>query len=114
MYEDAPGNRFHWGCGASEFALDISGRSYDSVYVHKDPIKSVGLIRGNDVDDADLAQHLTPGRSVTPQVGHSVVLMNAHGRLAVVEILRVQHEDTNGSQYVPPFVDFRWRVVESS
>lgn len=114
MYEHAPGNRFHWGCGASEFALDISGRSYDSVYVHKDPIKSVGLIRGNDVDDADLAQHLTPGRSVTPQVGHSVVLMNAHGRLAVVEILRVQHEDTNGSQYVPPFVDFRWRVVESS
>lgn len=114
MYEDAPGNRFHWGCGASEFALHISGRSYDSVYVYKDPIKSVGLIRGNDVDDADLAQHLTPGRSVAPQVGHSVVLMNAHGRLAVVEILRVQHEDTSGSQYVPPFVDFRWRVVESS
>ena len=71
------------------------------MYVHKDPIKSVGLIRGKDVDDADLAQHLTPGRSVTPQVGHSVVLMNAHGRLAVVEILRVQHEDTNGSQDVP-------------
>lgn len=40
--------------------------------------------------------------------------MNTHGRLAVVDILDVQREDTSDRQYVPPFVDFRWRVVESS
>lgn len=114
VYEDAPQKTFRWGVGASEFALFVSGCSEDSVYVLNDPIKAVGLIRGEDVDDADLAQHLTPGRSVTPHVGQSVVLMNSHGRLAVVDILDVQREDTSGSRYIAPFVDFRWRVVESS
>lgn len=114
MYEDAPQKTFRWGLGASEFALDVSGCSYNSVYVYKDPIKAVGLIRGDDVSDADLTSHLTPGRYVTPWVGQSVVLMNAHGRVAVVDILDVQREDTSSSQYVPPFVDFRWRVVEAS
>ncbi len=38
----------------------------------------------------------------------------AHGRLAVVDILDVQREDTSRSRCVPPFVDFRWRVVEPS
>lgn len=113
-YDDAPQKTFCWGVGASEFALQVSGCSYNSMYIYKDPIKAVGLIRGESVDDVDLAQHLTPGRTVAPQVGQSVVLMNAHGRLAVVDILDVQREDPGGSQYVPPFVDFRWRVVESS
>lgn len=114
VYEDAPQRIFRWGVGASEFALEVSGCSYNSVYVYKNSVKAVGLIRGEDVDDTDLAQHLTPGRSVTPQVGQSVVLMNAHGRLAVVDIIDVQREDTGSSQYVAPFVNFRWRVVESS
>jgi len=114
VYDDAPQKTFFWGVGAFEFALQVSGCSNNSVYVYKDPIKAVGLIRGEDVNDADLAQHLTPGRNVTPQVGQSVVLMNVHGRLAVIDILDVQREDTSGGQYVPPFVDFRWRVVESS
>lgn len=113
-YEDSPQRTFRWGVGASEFALEVSGCSYNSVYVYKDPIKAVGLIRGDDVNDADLAQHLTPGRNVTPQVGQSVVLMNSHGRLAVVNIIDVQREDANGSGYVPAFVEFSWRVVESS
>lgn len=113
-FEDAPQKTFRWGLGASEFALSVSGCSDNSVYVYKDPIKAVGLIRGQEIDDADLARHLTPGRNVTPQIDESAVLMNAHGRLAVVEILDVQREHTSGSQYVPPFVDFRWRVVESS
>lgn len=113
-YEDAPQKVFRWGVGVSEFALQASGCGYDSVYVLNDPIKAVGLIRGDDVSDTDLTSHLTPGRYVTPQVGQSVVLMNAHGRLAVVDILDVQREDTSSSQYVPPFVNFRWRAVESS
>lgn len=113
-YEDAPGKTYRWGVGTSEFAFHVSGCGHNSVYVYKDPIKAVGLIRDDDADDADLTQHLSPGRTVTPRVGQNVVLMNGHGRLAVVKILRVQHEDTSGSKYVPPFVDFRWRVVESS
>lgn len=114
MYEDAPGRTYRWGFGLSEFAFQVSECSHNSVYVYKDPIKAVGLIRGDDVEDADLEQHLTPGQFVTPKIGQSVVLMNAHGRLAVVDILDVQREDTSGSNYVPPFVDFQWRVVKTS
>lgn len=114
MYEDGPGGTYRWGLGASEFALQVSKCSYNSVYVYKDPIKAVGLIRGGHADDADLARHLTPGRTVTPRVGQTVVLMNAHGRLAVVDILAVQRESNGDGQYTTPFVDFRWRVVESS
>ncbi len=46
------------------------------------------------------------------RVGQIVVLMNEHGRLAVVEILDVQQEQTQGP-YVAPHVTFSWRVVET-
>lgn len=39
--------------------------------------------------------------------------MNEHGRLAVVEIVDVQRESTDGP-YIAPHVTFRWRVMESS
>lgn len=114
MFQDAPRGTYRWGLGDSEFAFEVSGHGSDSVYVYKDQIKAVGLIRGEMEDDAGLEQHLAPGRSVTPHVGQSVVLMNNHGRLAVVDIVKVQQESTSGHPYVAPFVDFRWRVVESS
>lgn len=113
-YRDAPRNTFIWGFGDSEFGFHVSECGNDSVYVYKDGIKAVGVIRSEQTEDAGLAQHLTPGRTVTPHVGQSVVLMNEHGRLAVVDIIRVQREDTSRHEYVAPFVDFRWRVVESS
>jgi len=113
-YEDAPRSTFHWGLGTSEFALDVSGHSVHSVYVHKDPIKAVGVIQGDATDDTNLERHLVPGRSVTPHVGESVVLLNEHGRLAAVDIVRVQHGSTGGHPYVAPYVDIRWRVIESS
>ncbi|MGO1523151.1 MAG: toll/interleukin-1 receptor domain-containing protein [Nesterenkonia sp.] len=113
-YLDAPGNTFTWGIGDSEFGLHVSGCGNDSVYVYKDPVRAVAVIRSKQADDTDLARHLTPGRTVTPRVGQSVVLMNKHGRLAIVSIIRVQREDTSGHEYVAPFVEFRWRVVESS
>lgn len=114
MFEDAPQKTFRWGVGVSEFAFEISGCGNDSVYVYKDQIKAVGVILGELDSDAGLKRHLAPGRSVTPSAGQSVVLMNEHGRLAVVDIIKVQREDTGGHEYVPPYVDFRWRVVESS
>lgn len=113
-YLDAPGNTFTWGFGDSEFGFHVSGCGNDSVYVYKDPITAVGVIRSKQAGGAGLARHLTQGRTVTPHVGQSVVLMNEHGRLAVVDIIKVQREDTSGHEYVAPFVDFRWQVVESS
>ncbi|MFC8598818.1 toll/interleukin-1 receptor domain-containing protein [Isoptericola sp. NPDC057191] len=112
-YMHAPGYTYTWGVGDSEFGLRVSQHSGKSVYVYKDPIGAVGLIGGRVPADADLDQVLTPGRTVTPSVGQAVVLMNADGRLAVVEILDVQRE-VNGETYIAPHVTFRWRVVESS
>lgn len=84
------------------------------MYVYKDGIKAVGVIRSGQTEDTGLANQPRPGRAVTPRVGQSVVLMNGHGRLAVVDIIKVQREDTSGHEYAAPFVDFRWRVIESS
>lgn len=113
-YRDTANNTFTWGFGDSEFSLKVSGCGNDSVYVYKDGIKAVGVIQSEQTEDTGLANQLTPGRAVTPRVGQSVVLMNEHGRLAVVDIIKVQREDTSGHQYVAPFVDFRWRVIETS
>lgn len=113
-FGEAPHKTFRWGLGASEFALNVSGcGDDDSVYVYKDPVTAVGLVRSETPDDADLARHLVPGRTVTAHVGQTVVLMNNHGRLAIVDVVDVQREQTDG-QYVAPYVEFRWRVVESS
>ncbi|UOX92185.1 hypothetical protein MUY14_16720 [Amycolatopsis sp. FBCC-B4732] len=90
-FADAPEPVFRWGLGIAEFAFEVSQCGADS----------------------DLEQHLTPGRTVVARVGQIVVLMNEHGRLAVVEILDVQHEQTQGP-YVAPHVTFSWRVVETS
>lgn len=112
-YGEAPQGTFRWGFGDSEFAFSVSGHSDDSVYVYKDHGKAVGLVQGDMPDDADLVRHLVPGRSVTPRVGQSVVLMNEHGRLALVEIVDVQRETTD-IPYTAPHVTFRWRVIASS
>ncbi|MCF2588521.1 toll/interleukin-1 receptor domain-containing protein [Brevibacterium sp. UCMA 11752] len=113
-YRDATHNTFTWGFGDAEFGLNVSGCGNDSVYVYQDGIKAVGVIQTEQTEDTGLAHHLTPGRAVTPRVGQSLVLMNEHGRLAVVDIIKVQREDTSGHEYVAPFVEFRWRVIESS
>lgn len=112
-YEDAPGKTFRWGFGISEFKFQVSGRAHDSVYVYRDPIKAVGIVRGEQNDDWNLARHLSSGRNVVAKVGQSVVLLNHEGRLAVVEILEVQQE-VNESEYVAPSVAFKWRVIEDS
>ncbi|WP_061963851.1 toll/interleukin-1 receptor domain-containing protein [Demequina aurantiaca] len=112
-YDDAPQKTFRWGFGVSEFALHVSGCGNDSVYVYRDTVKAVGLVRSATTDDGALEEHLVPGRTVTPRIGERVVLMNEHGRLAVVEILDVQRESTD-VLYIAPYVTFRWRVIESS
>lgn len=112
-FEEAPRKTYQWGLGDSQFTLTVSGRGADSVYVLKDYGKAVGVVHGEPTNDEDLARHLFPGRTVTARVGQTVVLMNEHGRLAVVKILAVQRASSEG-EYTAPYVDFTWRVIESS
>lgn len=113
VYEDAPLKTFRWGFGDSNFAFTVSGRVNNSIYVYNDYGAAVGLIRDEMPEDADLERYLVPGRTVTPSVGQSVILMNDHGRLSVVEIVDVG-SDTSEIPITPPHVTFRWRVIASS
>jgi len=112
-YQDAPGNTFRWGCGDSEFALNVSECGDDSIYVYNDSIKTVGVVRGTDTSITALESYLSPGRTIVAKVSDTVVLMNEDGRLALVEITGVQREET-GTPYVVPYVEFTWRVVDGS
>lgn len=91
----------------------MSDHGNDSVYVYKDPIKALGIVRGTDTNITALESYLSPGRSVVAEVGDTVVLMNEHGRLALVEIKGIQREET-GTPYIAPYVEFMWRVVDGS
>lgn len=112
-YADASSGTFVWGLGDSEFGFNVTECGHESVYVYNDPaqIRAVGVIRSEGVELDELAAQLSPGRSVVAHVGQAVVLMNTHGRLAIVELLEVQREET-GERYVAPHVTFRWRVVD--
>ncbi|WP_180814796.1 TIR domain-containing protein [Kocuria flava] len=112
-YEDAPSNTYRWGYGEFEFAIDISPCGSDSVYVYRDPMGAVGIIRPDHAPVSDLASHLSPGRFVVAKVGETIVLMNAHGALSLVEIVGVQHQ-ISGPPYVSPYLDFRYDVVNHS
>lgn len=113
VYQDVPDNTFRWGYGNSEFAFNVSECGVDSIYIYKNPIKAVGVVRGADTSITALESHLSPGRSVVAKVGDTVVLMNEDGRLALVEITGVQREET-GTPYIAPYVEFAWRVLDES
>ena len=113
VYQDVPDNTFRWGYGNSEFAFNVSECGVDSIYIYKNPIKAVGVVRGADTSITALERYLSSGRSVVAKVGDTVVLMNEDGRLALVEITGVQREET-GTPYVAPYVEFTWRVVDGS
>ena len=86
----------------SKFGLHVSGCGNDSMYVYKDPVRAVAVIRSKQADDTDLARHLTPGRTVTPRVGAERRADDEHGRLAIVSIIRVQREDTTRTRIRRP------------
>ena len=67
----------------------MSDRGSDSIYVYKDPIKAVGVVRGADTSITALESYLSPGRTVVAKVGDTIALMNDDGRLALVEITGV-------------------------
>ncbi len=107
---DATDKTYRWGYRQAEFALRVSGCGDRSVYVYRDPIRAVGVVRAQYAPPSDLEAHLSPGRSVIAEEGETVVLMNEHGALCRVEIVKVQREST-GTTYIAPYLDFRWEVV---
>jgi hypothetical protein len=113
MFQDAPSGTFRWGHGEAESGFRVSGCGSNSIYVYRDPIKAVGVVRDERIPDVALESQLTRGRFVVARTGQRVVLMNQHGVLSLVEILAVRQE-INGESYVAPYVDIRWRVVGSS
>ncbi|WP_263310026.1 toll/interleukin-1 receptor domain-containing protein [Brachybacterium atlanticum] len=109
-YEHSPGKGYTFGFGQYEFTLGVSGCSIRSVYVYRDPvnISAVGIV-SNEGENGDISRDLRPGRSVTPEVGQRVVLMNRHGALATVDLLDVTDEH-NEVGYRPASIRFRWKV----
>ncbi|MDR5809265.1 hypothetical protein [Caballeronia sp. LZ019] len=99
------------GHGQYEFKVNFSGHRSNSVYVYIDSgLKAVGLVTASDFDPSTVEKFLGPGRTVTPVVGQSVVMMNFVGALCVMKIESVQHEE-NGVTYVHPEVTFSYKIL---
>lgn len=96
-----------------EFKIMFSSHGYNSVYVLRDYLHSVGLIATPNYERESIATFLTPGRSVTPTIGQSVVLMNQNGILCLITILEVQRE-INNSEFIPAHVTFSYEIIYNS
>lgn len=108
-YNKAPHSEFTFGFGEQEFTLHVSECDSDSIYLYKDPIKAVGVLRPESAPEDDLEAHLSSGRTVEPRKGETAVLMNKYGALCLVDILSVQR--SSSMPYAPPSIDFQWHVV---
>ncbi|WP_169456803.1 toll/interleukin-1 receptor domain-containing protein [Corynebacterium terpenotabidum] len=108
-YSEAPRGEFTFGFGEQEFTLHVSECGDDSIYLYKDPIEAVGVLRPEAAPEDDLAAHLSSGRTVEPRTGETAVLMNKYGALCLVEFLSVRR--SSSSPYVAPSIDFQWQVV---
>jgi hypothetical protein len=99
------------GHGQYEFKINFSDHGFNSVYVYIDNgLKSVGLVNASDFDPSTVEKFLGPGRSVTPIVGQSVVMMNPVGALCVMKIEGVQRE-VNDATYIHPEVTFSYEIL---
>jgi len=112
-YDKCPNSTYRLGCGQFQFALMVSSRSIQEIYVCKDPIHAVGVNRTNATTPADLTAQLTPGRIVTPGVGDEVILQNEHGALCLVDIRAIQVEQTS-PEYVSASIRFHYRILLDS
>lgn len=102
---------FKVGNGEYEFMINFSGRSHNGVYVYTDSgLKAVGLITSSGYNPSSVSDFLTPGRTVGPIVGQSVVCMNSHGALCILTIEEVQQE-INAKTYTHPHVTFSYEVL---
>lgn len=112
-YDKAPKRTFNVGVGEFAFGLQLSGHGHGSVYVVSDPIHAVGLNLSGATTHAELAAHLTPGRTIVVSEGEQAILQNKHGALCLVDLLEVQRESVE-PVYKPASVRFRYRVVIDS
>lgn len=113
-YADAPHGAMTLGSGDYSFSLSVSTRSEDSVYVHSDRVKAVGLVVSGlayDALDAKTAyRFITPGRTVPLKTGQTVVLMNDDGCLCAVRLTDVTSERNDGA-YRKPGIVFDYRIL---
>ena len=100
------------GHGEYEFKIHFSSHSVNSVTVYIDGgLKALGLITDLEYDHGTVEKYLRPGRTAHPAVGQRVLLMNAHGALAIIEIQEVQRE-VNDVQYVAAHVTFSYEILQ--
>ncbi|HEK1010720.1 TPA: toll/interleukin-1 receptor domain-containing protein [Pseudomonas putida] len=93
------------------FKIQFSGCGSNSVYVYIDGgLKAIGLITDPNYDQLDVESFLTQGRTVSPVVGQSVVLLNSHGIMCLISIGEVQRE-VNERNYIPEHVAFTYQVL---
>ena len=116
-YADAPLKTMILGAHPYSFSLSVSQCGRDSVYVYNDYVKAVGLVTDDapyDGLDAKTAYgYITPGRTITPRIGQTVVLMNDDGCMCAVRLLDVVCERNDGVCQKPEIVfDYRILVEE--
>lgn len=113
-YIDAPRKTITLGAGSYSFSLTVSECSENSVYVYADYVKAVGLVtdgKSYDEMDADCAYgYITPGRTITPRIGQSFVLMNEEGILCSVALRSVIRE-RNSEIYEKPKIIFDYKIL---
>ncbi|MBM6988294.1 MAG: toll/interleukin-1 receptor domain-containing protein [Olsenella umbonata] len=129
-YEDAPRNTIVLGAGVHSFSLSVSKCNEDSIYVYaddvktagsddvkaagSDDVKAVGLVTDGisyDKVDADSAfAYITPGRTITPRVGQSFILMNDDGVLCSVALRDVTYGRNDGV-YEKPKIIFDYKIL---
>lgn len=112
-YDRSPRKTYTLGYGEHSFQFNVSECGEQSVYVYKDYVHAVGLNRDEVTNLDGLAAQLSPGRNVVASVGHQVILLNQHGALCLVDILKVQREATYPT-YIPASVRFRYRILLDS
>lgn len=104
-------NYYTLGYGEYEFRVNFSSRSSNGVYVYIDSgLKAVGLITNPNFDFRSVASFLLPGRTVEPNLGQTVVMMNSLGAMAIMKIEGIQ-EEVNAVAYVRPSVTFSYRIL---
>nr|WP_033352615.1 toll/interleukin-1 receptor domain-containing protein [Pseudomonas luteola] len=106
-------NHAHYTVGHGDYSFNIkfSGCNINSVHVYNDGgLKAIGLITDPNYDRLDVESFLTQGRTVSPVIGQSVVLLNSHGIMCLVSIAEVQRE-VNQIKYIPEHVTFNYEVL---
>lgn len=101
------------GGGSYTFALRVSDRDETSIYVYRDPVKEVGLIpldtNIRKLTATDASEFLRFGRTVKPNNGQSVVLLNDAGKVCIVTIRSITPEK-NEKTYSPASVTFDYHI----